>query len=95
MTAIIKRSGKRQKFSKAKIKRAIEKAAQKGKVSKKERLKIAREISEGISKAFRRTRSVRASEVRRRILQRLETKSKASVRAWQQYDRKRRNKKRR
>ena len=86
---VIKRDSRRQAFSKAKIVGAVEKAAREARVSSDKRREYAREISEGVAKSLSRRSSVRSSEIRRRVLKRLESRSRAAVSAWKRHDRKR------
>jgi len=84
---IIKKDGRRQKFSKTKIERAIDKAAREAKVSAAKRKEICKEIANGIVESLKRRKTISASELRTRVLRRLETRSKAAVAAWRRYDR--------
>ena len=88
MATVIKRNKHRQKFSQQKLSRSIERAAREAGVSKNERKVFAREISAGIAKIVHKKRSVRSTQIRRMALRRLESRSKASVGAWQRHDRK-------
>lgn len=90
MTSVIKRNKRRQKYSMAKLERAIQKAAREGKVKAAKGKQVAREIATGITKAVKRRRSVKATELRRRVLRRLESRSRAAVVAWRRFDRRRR-----
>ena len=82
---VIKRGGRRQRFSAAKLRHSIERAAREGKVRAAQRVVIAREISTGILGTLRARRSVRSSELRRMVLGRLGRRSRASVAAWRRH----------
>ena len=88
---VIKRSGKKQKFARSKLERAIERAAKEGRVEARKVRDIAREVAEGIERSFRGRKSVRSVEIRRRTLRRLSSRSRAAVMAWMRYDRARRS----
>jgi len=86
---VVKRSGKRQGYSPAKVKNSIEKAAKDAKVPAAKRRKLAAELATSLREGLKGKRSVKTVDLRRRILDRLSRCSKKSVKAWQRYDRKR------
>ncbi len=85
MVDVIKRDRKRERFSRAKIHRAVEKAAQQARVSASRRKELAREISEGVHERLSGKRSVRSSELRRMVLSRLERREPSAATAWRRY----------
>ena len=87
MTEVIKRNKKRQKFSRAKLERSIILAAREAKITASKAKQLARDVAEGISEAMSKRRSVKSTELRRRIFRRLESRSAATITAWRRYDR--------
>ena len=88
MADIIKRDKRRQKFSRAKLERSIILAARGAKLTTARGKQIAQDIAGGITKEISRRRSIKSTELRRKILSRLESRSKAMISAWRRYDRK-------
>jgi len=90
MVEVIKRSGKRQRFSKARVQRAVEISAKEARVAPAKRRAMANEIADSVAQSLKGKRSVRAADLRRRVLGRLERRSRAAAKAWRRHDRKRR-----
>lgn len=86
---IIKRNGKRQNFSMMKVSRSLEKALKEGKVSAVKRKRLIKEICESLNVGLKGKRVIKAVDLRRMVLRRLERLSKPSLRAWRRYDKKR------
>jgi transcriptional regulator NrdR family protein len=90
MTTVIKKGGeKRQAFSPAKIKNAINAAAKKAKLSPAKRVKLVKEVADPAIALFKKKRLVKATEIRRSILRRIETRSKATASAFKRFKKKR------
>tara|TARA_Y100000310_G_scaffold293467_1_gene323063 strand:+ start:10344 stop:10616 length:273 start_codon:yes stop_codon:yes gene_type:complete len=89
MINIIKRNGKMQRFSITKLQRAIDKAAKEVKVTTIKRKKLCKEIAKGVSDSLKKKRLISATDLRRRVLGRLESRSKATLKAWKRFDKKR------
>ena len=89
---VIKRDGKRQKFSPAKIKRSIEKTAKDAGVSAAKRKELLKEVALPIIKLYKHKR-VKSVDLRKVILRRLSTRSKSTVAEWKRYEKKKRRKK--
>ena len=89
---VIKRDGKRQKFSPAKIKRSIEKTAKDAGVSAAKRKELIKEVALPIIKLYKNKR-VKSTQIRSSILRRLSTRSKSVASAWKRYEKKKRRKK--
>lgn len=87
---VIKKSGKRQAFSVAKLKRAVEKAAKDAKLRGSKAKTLAKEVVDPLVKALKRKKTVRASALRKAVLGRIERRAKAVATAWKRFDRKRR-----
>ena len=89
MVDVIKRSGRRQRFSHVKLARAVERAAKEAKLSTAKRRELVKEVSTGISSSLGRRHSIPAIDLRRRALRRLESRSKATLKSWRRFDRRR------
>ena len=87
---VVKRSGKHQKFSMAKLKRGIQRAARDAKLTRAQEREVVRAVAASVAKGLRGKRSIRAAALRRKVLTRLERASRATASAWRRYDRKRR-----
>ena len=84
---VIKRSGRRQAFSIAKTKRAVQRAARDAKLVAREQKKLASEIAQSIARTLRGKRSIKAADLRRRILGMLDRRERKVAAAWRRYDR--------
>tara|TARA_Y100000310_G_scaffold13087_1_gene13411 strand:+ start:1329 stop:1601 length:273 start_codon:yes stop_codon:yes gene_type:complete len=89
MVDILKRSGRKQNFSLAKLQKAIDRAAKDAKMPVAKRKELCKEIAEGIKGSLRRKRSISAVDLRRRVLGRLDRRSIATSKAWRKFDRRR------
>ncbi len=87
---VIKRSGSRQRFSRAKLERAISRALREARISGTRAKEIVREISEGVYTSIIRRRSIRAADLRKRVIDRLERRARSAASAWRRYDRRKR-----
>ena len=87
MGMVLKRGGRRQAFSAAKLRRSVEKAAKDGKVSAGRRKELQKEVADTAIKHYEGKRTVRAADLRRAILGRLDRRAKAASAAWRRYDR--------
>lgn len=90
VNTVIKRSGKKESFSRAKLERAIDRAAKEGRVNAERRREISKEVSESVKNALSKRRTIKTTELRRRVLDRLERRSRAIASAWRSYDRRKR-----
>ncbi len=86
MVNVIKRDGRKQAFSRSKLAKAIEKASKEAKVPAAKRRILQREVIAGVVASIGRRSTVKASEIRQRVLSTLQKKSKATVNAWKRYD---------
>ena len=82
---VIKRGGKTQKFSPGKIKKAIEKTAKDAGVPAAKRKELLNEVALPIIKLYKNKR-VKSTDLRRIILGRLSTRSKATVAEWKKWE---------
>ncbi len=85
---VIKKDGKRQAFSVAKLRRSIERAAKDAKLKGSKAL--VKEVVDPLVKALKRKKTVRASALRKAVLGRIERRAKAVATAWKRFDRKKR-----
>jgi len=89
LTFVIKRnSTKKEKYSQRKLERSIELAAKDAKLGSAKAKALAREIGKGIHAFARKRRTIKAVQLRRMALRRLESRSRAAVSAWRRHDRK-------
>jgi transcriptional regulator NrdR family protein len=94
MTTVIKRGGRKQKFSPSKIKKAVMGALREAKVPKPKRARIIREVTGPVIKACRRRKTIKATAIRSLVVPRLRKKSREAASAWLKYERKHRKGKR-
>lgn len=88
MGQVIKRSGKRQIFSAAKIRRSIQKTARKAKLSPVKTKQLVKEVGDTVIKAYKGKRLVKSTVLRRSILGRLKRKSRAAASVWRRHKKK-------
>ena len=88
MTQVIKKGGKKQALSPAKLKKGVEKAAKEVKMKKAAIEKLVKETAMPLLTSLKKKRSIRASAIRKAILGRIARKSKKVAKAWQKFDRK-------
>ena len=82
---VVKRGGKTQAFSPSKIKKAIEKTAKDAKVPVVKRKELLKEVALPIIKLYKNKR-VKSTELRKIILRRLSSRSKATVAEWKRWE---------
>jgi len=87
MVEVIKRNKRRQKFSVNKLKKSVMAAAREAKLNKVEGNQLARDVTEGVYRTIRRRKSVASTELRRKVLRRLESRSRAAIAAWRRHER--------
>ncbi len=88
-THVIKKSGKRQAFSLAKLKRSVERSARDAGLGAAKRKELLKDVVMPLAKLLKRKRAVRASALRRALLGRLERKAKSAARAWRAFEKRR------
>jgi len=93
MTTVVKKGGKRQAFSPAKIRRSVERAAKDAKVPPAKRKKLVKEVCDPAIALMKKKRSIKAADIRRSLLGRLARKSKKAASAWRKFDKKKKKKK--
>ncbi|MFA6974240.1 MAG: ATP cone domain-containing protein [Parcubacteria group bacterium] len=87
MATVIKRGGKREKFSPSKIKKSIAGAARKAKVSAKTKKELEETAKEVVAK-FKERKLIKSAEIRRAVLAKLGRKAKTVAAAWKVVERK-------
>ena len=88
MVNVIKRNGRRQKFSKAKLASSIEKAARESGMNAIRARDICDRMSADIAKRIRDRDEIRSSDLRRRVLGRLDRSAKRIAACWRRHERK-------
>ncbi len=89
MGQVIKRSGKRQRFSAEKIRRSIQKTARKSKLSPIKTKQLVKEVGDAVIKTYKGKRLVKSAVLRRSILGKLKRKSRAAASVWSRHKKKR------
>lgn len=89
MGQVIKRSGKKQAFSSAKIRRAIDRAAREAGLSGGKRHELA-QVAKHIIEKYMKRKLIKATEIRKSILRILDRRARGAAQAWRRFDRKRR-----
>ena len=85
---VLKKGGKRQAFSTAKLRRAIERSAKDAKLKAPKAKKLVGEVVDPLVKVLKKKRVVRASALRKAMLGLIERRAKAVARAWRKFDKK-------
>lgn len=93
MTHVIKRGGRRQIFSPAKIKSAIKGALKEAGLPKTKVEENVKKVGNAVIDFFKKKRVAKTTDIRRSILGRLGRISKASASAWRRHEKKKRKKK--
>ncbi|OGJ12479.1 hypothetical protein A3K82_02995 [Candidatus Pacearchaeota archaeon RBG_19FT_COMBO_34_9] len=88
MTTVIKRGGRRQSFMPSKIKKSITAALRDAKVSASKRNDVVKNIGQSVIDLAKKKRIVKAVDIRKSILGRLDRVSKAAVSAWRRSEKK-------
>ena len=81
---VIKRNGKKQNFSSSKLCKSIENVLKEAKVS--QRGIVLAELCESLKVGLKGKRSIKAIELRRMVLSRLERRSKKAVALWRKFE---------
>ena len=89
MTKVLKKGWKKsQAFSPAKLKKSVEKTAKDAKLSPARRKGFVAEIADPVIALSKKKRTVKATDLRRSLLGRIDRKSKAAGKAWRRYEKK-------
>ena len=89
MGKIVKRGGKRQSFSAAKIRKSVQDASRDAKISVAKARGLVKDIAEPVIAHYKGKKTVLARDLRRSILGRLDRRMKKVSNAWRRYDQKR------
>lgn len=90
MGVVIKRNQVKQNFSASKIRESIHKASRDVGYNMFKVKELEKEVAEPVIKHFKTKKSVRASEIRKSILGRLDRRAKSVSSAWRKYDKRKR-----
>jgi len=88
MGKVIKRRGRKQAFSAAKIRKSIQKTARKAKLSPAKTKQIVKEVGDPVIKFYKGKRLVKSTAIRRSILGRLQRRSRVAASVWRKYKKK-------
>ncbi len=88
MTQVIKRGGRKQAFMPSKIKKALKGAARESGFSSSKAEKLVKEVGEAVIAFFRKKRVVKTTDIRKSILNRLNTRAKSVASSWRRKERK-------
>jgi transcriptional regulator NrdR family protein len=88
MTTVIKKGGRRQAFIPAKIKKAVERAAKDARLSSAQIKVLVREVAEPVIAFYGKKKTVKAVDIRRALLGRLNRRAKSVVLSWRRYQNK-------
>ncbi len=89
MVNVIKRGGKKQGFSPAKIRHSVEYAAKDAGLKAGNIKKLVAEVAEPVIAWAKTKRMVRVSAIRKAVLGRLDRKAKSVAHAWRRFKKKR------
>jgi len=88
MGKVVKKGGKKQSFLPRKIRISVERAAKEAKLAPKKVREVLEEVAEPVIALYKKKKLVKATELRRSLLGRLDRKAKKVSAAWRRYDRK-------
>ena len=88
MGTVVKKGGKKQAFSAAKIRRSVEKAAKDVKMAPAKVKELVKNVADPVIALYKKKRTVKVSALRRSILGRLDRRAKKVSAAWRRYDKK-------
>ena len=88
MVKIIKRDGKKQAFNSTKIKDAISLSAKEAGLSSARIKMLMEEVAEPFIALIKKKRIVKAVDIRRALLGRLDRKNKSISKAWKRFEQK-------
>ena len=89
MGTVIKRDGKTQAFSAAKVRRSVQRAARDVKLSAEKTRELIRDVADSVVNKYK-NRRVKSTELRRVLLRRIDRRVKSVASAWRRFDRSRR-----
>lgn len=86
MTNVIKRDGKKQAFSPAKLRNSVMAAAKDAKLPSAKVNQLIKDVAEPVIALIKKKRVVRVTAIRKYLLGRLERRSKLIAGAWRRYE---------
>jgi transcriptional regulator NrdR family protein len=86
MTKVVKKDGKKEAFSPAKIRKSVESAAKDAGLTSVKAKKLIVEVAEPVIALCKRKNLVKVADLRRSILGRLDKRAKRVSAAWRRYD---------
>lgn len=86
MTKVIKKGGRKEAFVGAKLKRSIQKSAKEAGLTASEAKALVSEVAGPIITKVRKRKFIKASELRRAVLGKLDKSAKKVAKAWRKYD---------
>lgn len=90
MVHVIKRSGKKQAFMPSKLRRSVEKAAKEAGISSGKIKILVNEVVDPFINITKKKRVVKAVEIRKSVLRRIERRMKSVASAWRRHEKKKR-----
>ncbi len=90
MTTVIKKGGKTEAFSPAKLKSSVSKSAKDAKLTSAKIKKLVEEVAEPVIALCKKKKTVKAVDIRRSLLGRLDRRAKSVSLSWRRYQRKHR-----
>ena len=90
MVLVIKKSGRKQSFSAAKLKKSVMMAAKEAGLSKTMKKRLVTKVVNPVIRAAAKKKTIKSSALRKSILSKLNRYSKAVLKSWKTYERKRR-----
>lgn len=88
MVNVVKRNGRKQRFSRAKLAKSIEKAARESGMNAARAGDVCDSMSADIAKRIKDRDQIKSTDLRRRVLGRLDRKAKRVAACWRRHERK-------
>ena len=88
MVHVIKKRGRKQAFSSAKIRNAVLKSAKDAKLSPAKVKQLVKDVADPVISLAKGKRRVKAADLRRSLLGRLDRRAKSVSNAWRRFDKK-------
>ena len=90
MVYVIKRGGKKEVFNPSKIKRGIERAAKDAKINSLKIKQLISEVADPFIEITKKKKSIKATEIRKSILRRIDRRAKSVSNAWRKFEKRKR-----
>jgi len=88
MVLVIKKNGRKQSFSVAKLKRSVARAAKEAGLNKTATRKVISKVAGPIIAAVKKKETIKSSALRKSIMAKLNRYSKPTAKVWRGYERK-------